>query len=72
MFALRKMFIGGKYKNKRKSIGIKDNEFMDYLTVVLKNFGFTQAGIFNDAGEVKRLLRTYFAKEIKAKEAKMK
>lgn len=72
MFVLRKMFIDGKYKNRKKWTGLKDDEFIDYLTVALKNLGFTKAGVFNVEGEVKRLLKTYSVEEIKSKLAQMK
>ncbi|MGX7149417.1 hypothetical protein [Enterococcus ureasiticus] len=46
---------------------MKEEVFLDYLTVALKNLGYTKAGIFNVEGEVKRLLKTYSLEEIKMK-----
>lgn len=46
---------------------MKESDFIDYLTVALKNLGYTKTGIFNVEGEVKRLLKLYSAAEIKEK-----
>ncbi|WP_348923359.1 hypothetical protein [Enterococcus rotai] len=50
---------------------MKESDFIDYLTVALKNLGYTKAGIFNVEGEVKRLLKLYSAAEIKEKAEQM-
>lgn len=46
---------------------MKESDFIDYLTVALKNLGYTKTGIFNVEGEVKRLFKLYSAAEIKEK-----
>lgn len=51
---------------------MKEEDFIQYVTVALKNLGYTKAGIFNVEGEIKRLIKHYSTEEIKAKVDKMK
>ncbi|OTN87783.1 hypothetical protein A5819_000231 [Enterococcus sp. 7E2_DIV0204] len=51
---------------------MKESDFIDYLTVALKNLGYTKTGILNAEGEVKRLIKQYSTEEIKAKVDKIK
>lgn len=51
---------------------LKEENFIHYVTVALKNLGYNQAGIFNVEGEIKRLLKRYSPEEIKDKVDKMK
>ena len=53
--------------NGRLFVVMKESDFIDYLTVALKNLGYTKTGIFNVEGEVKRLFKLYSAAEIKEK-----
>ncbi|OJG92677.1 hypothetical protein RV15_GL002622 [Enterococcus silesiacus] len=46
---------------------LKEEDFIYYVTVALKNLGYNKAGIFNVEGEIKRLLKRYSIEEIKAK-----
>ncbi|WP_375179547.1 hypothetical protein [Enterococcus rotai] len=54
-------------RNGRLFIVMKESDFIDYLTVALKNLGYTKTGIFNVEGEVKRLLKLYSTAEMKEK-----
>ncbi|MBO0441740.1 hypothetical protein DOK67_0002016 [Enterococcus sp. DIV0212c] len=51
---------------------MKEETFIEYLTIALKNLGYTKAGIFNVQGEVKRLLKTNSPEEIKVKLTQIK
>ncbi|WP_430602026.1 hypothetical protein IGJ02_002225 [Enterococcus sp. DIV0724b] len=51
---------------------MKEEAFMEYVTVALKNLGYNKAAIFNVEGEIKRVLKLYSAAEIKVKVEKMK
>ncbi|WP_179190347.1 hypothetical protein [Candidatus Enterococcus mansonii] len=46
---------------------MKEEDFFNYLTVALRNLGHRKSSVFNIQGELKRLLKTYSAEEIKTK-----